>query len=96
MKMVYICYRDQAVSGYPRLTSVLPQWINSSLNDVTGIDSEDKENILPTLKSCIFFLVPVIQEHYATTANKAKANTIGSISPGCGNSLQKPLNDPAT
>src|SRR5437762_11743270 len=47
---VYICFREEAISGYPQPTPILPQWINSSLNNITGIDGDDKENILPTLK----------------------------------------------
>ena len=73
---VYICFREPGVSGYPQSTPTLPQWINSSLDNITGTDKDDKENILPTTKFCVFFLVllknlaRIVREHYATTSSQ--------------------------
>ena len=76
---VYICFREQGVSGYPQPTPILPQWINSSLDDITGTDNDDKENILPTFKFCVFLLVlmtnlaRIVEEHYATSSQQSQS-----------------------
>jgi hypothetical protein len=78
---VYICLREQGVSGYPQPSPVVVEWISSPLPGTMSIDKNDEENILPTFKFCVFLLVllghlaSLVKDHYATSSQQSDSGS---------------------